>query len=87
MQVRTYSDARANLKQVMDDVVQDQEEVVVTRKNAEPVVILSLDAWNAIRETLHLLSTPSNARALRDSIAQLDSGLGTERALVDPVDA
>lgn len=81
MQVTSYTEARANLKDLMDRVVADHEEVVVTRKSGKPVVMLSLDAWNAIQETMHLLSTPANARALRDSITQLDAGGGTEREL------
>ncbi|WP_445193468.1 type II toxin-antitoxin system Phd/YefM family antitoxin [Sphingomonas sp. Tas61C01] len=82
MQVVTYTEARARLKDVMERVVDDHEEVVVTRKNGKPVVMVSLEAWNAIRETMHLLSTPANARALRESIAQLDAGEGVERELV-----
>jgi len=87
MQVVTYTDARANLKDVMEQVVEDHEEVVVTRKNGKPVVMVSLDAWNAIQETMHLLSTPANARALRESIAQLDAGKGVERDLIALADA
>ena len=82
MQVKTYTDVRANLKGVMEQVVDDHEEVVVTRKNGKPVVMVSLDTWNSIRETMHLLSTPANAQALRESIAQLDAGKGVERELV-----
>ncbi|WP_127090406.1 type II toxin-antitoxin system Phd/YefM family antitoxin [Aquabacter cavernae] len=84
MQVLTYTDARAKLKDVMDSVVDDHEEVIVTRKNGKPVVMVSLDTWNAIQETMHLLSTPANARALRDSIAQLDAGGGAVRELKEP---
>lgn len=84
MEVLNYTDARARLKDVLDRVVEDHEEVVVTRKSGKPAVIVSLDTWNAIRETLHLLSTPANARALRESIAQLDAGQGTERQLIEP---
>lgn len=87
MRVVTYTDARANLKDVMEQVVEDHEEVVVTRKNGKPVVMVSLDAWNAIQETMHLLSTPANARALRESIAQLDAGKGVERELIETADA
>lgn len=87
MEILTYTDARANLKDVMERVVADHEEVIVTRKNGKPVVMMSLDEWNAIRETMHLLSTPANARALRESIAQLDAGKGSERELVDPAEA
>jgi antitoxin YefM len=84
MDVLTYSDARANLKAVMDRVVDDRTHVVVTRQKAEAVVIVSLEDWNAMEETLHLLSTPKNAERLRSSIRQLDAGQGSERELVKP---
>lgn len=81
MDVLTYSDARANLKGVMDRVVENRTQVVVTRQKAEAVVMVSLSDWNAMEETMHLLSTPANAERLRASIAQLEGGQGTERAL------
>ena len=84
MDVLTYTDARANLKSVMDRVVGDREEVVIARRKGESVVIVSLDTWNAVQETLHLLSTPANAAALRRSIAELDAGHGVERDLIGP---
>lgn len=79
MQVLTYAAARADLKRVMERIVDDHEEVVVARKNGKAVV-MSLDAWNSVRETMHLWSTPANARALRDSIAQLDAGKDIARS-------
>ena len=81
MDVLTYSDARAQLKGVMDRAIHDKQEVIVTRKKGEAVVVVSLETWNAVNETLHLLSTPNNAARLRASIAQLDAGAGQERAL------
>jgi antitoxin YefM len=84
MDVLTYSDARANLKDVMDRVVKDRTQVVVTRQKAEAVVLVSLEDWNAMEETMHLLSTPLNAERLRSSIRQLDAGKGTERELANP---
>ena len=82
MDVVTYSDARANLKGVMDRVVADRTQIVITRQKAEAVVVVSLEDWNAMEETLHLLSTPTNAQRLRNSIRQLDSGEGSERELI-----
>ena len=79
MDVMTYSDARASLKDVMDRVIHDKAEVVVTRKNREAVVMLSLEEYNSIQETLHLLRSPANARRLRASIEQLDAGGGQDR--------
>ena len=83
MDVLTYSDVRANLKDVMDRVVTDRTQIVVTRQKAEAVVMVSLDDWNAMQETMHLLSTPRNAERLRASMRQLDAGKGIERDLVD----
>lgn len=82
MDVVTYSDARAQLKAVMDRAIHDKEEVIVTRKKGESVVVVSLETWNAISETLHLLSTPNNATRLRASIAELDAGSGEGRELI-----
>jgi antitoxin YefM len=84
MDVVTYSDARANLKDVMDRVVADRTQVVITRQKADAVVMVSLADWNAVEETLHLLSTPANAERLRRSIRQLDAGKGSERHLIAP---
>lgn len=84
MDVLSYSDTRANLKEVMDRVVEDRQPVIVTRQKAESVVMVSLADWNAMEETLHLLSSPANAAHLRESIAELDAGGGTERELIEP---
>lgn len=84
MNVITYSEARANLKEVMDRVVEDRTQIVITRQKAQAVVLVSLEDWNAMEETMHLLSTPTNAERLRSSIRQLDAGKGTERELVKP---
>jgi len=84
MDVLSYSDTRANLKKVMDRVVEDRQPVVVTHQKAESVVMVSLADWNAMEETLHLLSSPVNAARLRESIAELDAGGGTVRELIEP---
>jgi antitoxin YefM len=84
MDVLTYSDTRANLKDVMDRVVEDRAPVIITRQKAEAVVMVSLADWNAMEETLHLLSTPVNAERLRAAVRDLDAGGGTERELIEP---
>ncbi|MDP1875314.1 type II toxin-antitoxin system Phd/YefM family antitoxin [Phenylobacterium sp.] len=83
MDVITYSDTRANLKKVMDKVVDDRAPIVVTRARGEAVVMVSLADWNAMEETLHLVSRPANAQRLTDAIAQLDAGAGSERKLTE----
>lgn len=83
MDVLTYSDTRANLKDVMDRVVDDRSPVVITRQKAEAVVMVSLADWNAMEETLHLLSSAANAERLRAAIGELNAGSGVERSLTE----
>jgi antitoxin YefM len=84
MDVLTYSDTRAKLKEVMDRVVEDRAPVLVTRKRGEAVVMVSLADWNAMEETLHLISSPANAQRLAAAIGQLEAGGGSERELIEP---
>lgn len=84
MDVLSYSDTRANLKEVMDRVVDDHMPVVITRRQAEAVVMVSLADWNAMEETLHLLSSGANAARLKTAIGQLDADGGTARELIEP---
>ena len=84
MDVISYSETRAKLKDVMDRVVEDRSPVVITRQKAEAVVMVSLADWNAMEETLHLLSSDANARRLRTAVAELDAGEGLERDLPTP---
>ena len=81
MEVLTYSDARANFKGVMDRVTENRTQVVVTRQKGEAVVMVWLSDWNAMEETMHLLSTPANASRLQASIGQLEVGEGTGHEL------
>lgn len=74
MHVLSFTEARATLKQTMDDVCRDHEPAVITRQRGEPVVMISLEDYNGMRETLHLLGSPQNARRLRESIDQLQNG-------------
>ena len=77
----TFSDLRANMARHFDQVEADMSELVVTRQNHPPLVVMPLGELEALRETLHLLSTPANAQRLLRSIADLDSGRGIEREL------
>jgi antitoxin YefM len=83
MDVVNYSDARQNLKELMDRVSADLTQIVVTRQKSDPVVMVSLVEWNSILETLHLLSSPANAERLLSAIRELDSGEGAEHELIE----
>ncbi len=74
MQILTFSEARANLKQTMDDVCRDHEPAVITRQRGEPVVVMSLEDYNSMAETVYLLGNEKNATWLRESIAQHKAG-------------
>ena len=84
MKVLTISDVRKNFAAVVDMVIDDAEECVIPRGGGKAVVIVSLDEWNAMKETLHVLGSASNARRLLESIAQADAGLVEEHPLLDP---
>ena len=70
----------------IDSVLEDREEVVITRAGKEPVVLVALDDYESLKETAHLLQNPANARRLKESLESFEKGLGTERKLVDEVD-
>lgn len=74
MNILTFSEARAGLKTVMDDVCKDHAPTVITRVSGEHVVMLSLSDFNSIEETMYLLGSAKNASRLRESIAQLKAG-------------
>ncbi|MFD3705489.1 type II toxin-antitoxin system Phd/YefM family antitoxin [Nocardia sp. NPDC058658] len=66
----SHAEARATLASVLDAVVDDHDEVVVTRVGHEPAVVVSARAYKALKETVHLLGTPSNARHLERGLAE-----------------
>ncbi len=83
MKAISYTAARQNLAKTMESVCKDHAPIIVTRKASESVVIISLEDYSALEETAYLLRSPKNARRLIESIAQLESGQGTERELVE----
>ena len=83
MQVVNFTEARNNLKSLFDSVYEDSEEVIVNRKNGENVVIISLDSYNAMKETNYLLSSPKNRERLLNSLASSRAGKVTPRELAE----
>jgi len=79
----TYTDLRQNLKTFMDRVIQDHDPLIITRKNSENVVLMSVTEYNSLAETNYLLSNEANAKHLKKSIAQHRSGKIKTRALRD----
>lgn len=83
MDAVSYTTARANLAATMTRVCEDHEPLIITRNNAQSVVMLSLDDYKSLEETAYLLRSPNNARRLLESIAQLEAGQGIERDLIE----
>ena len=79
MKTITYSESRANYAATLDSVVEDREEVVITRAGREPVVMVALSEYETLREAAYLLRSPENARRLVTAIEELESGHGIER--------
>ncbi len=70
MRIVSFTEARNSLKAVLDSVVNDADTAVITRRDAEDAVVMSLDYYNSLMETVHLLRSPANAEHLNRSIAQ-----------------
>jgi antitoxin YefM len=75
MKALTIGDVQKHFAAVAEAVIDDAEECVIPLGEGEAVVIVSLDEWNAMKETLHVLGTRTNARRLLDNLDQLDAGL------------
>lgn len=82
MKTISFTESRARYAQTLDAVVDDREEVVVTRAGHEPVVIVSLSEYESLKETAYLLRSPRNAARLLRSIDRLESGGGSTRELL-----
>jgi len=83
MKTMSYSESRAHYAETLSAVVDDREEVVITRAGHEPVVIVSLGEYESLKETAYLLRNPENARRLLGSIDRLESGKGVVRDLAE----
>ena len=70
MRVVNFSEARNSLKNVIDQVIDDADYTVIARRDAPDAVLMSLETFNSLMETVHLLRSPANAAHLARSIDQ-----------------
>ncbi|MBU3006084.1 type II toxin-antitoxin system Phd/YefM family antitoxin [Paraglaciecola arctica] len=83
MRIVSFTEARNGLKAVLDNVIDDADTTIITRRDTVDAVVMSLDYYNSLMETVHLLRSPANAEHLNRSIAQFKAGKTTQRELID----
>lgn len=83
MDTITFTDARNNLRSVLNRVADDADYTIITRRDATDAVVMSLEQFNSLLETVHLLKSPANAAHLARSIEQYRAGKQVEHALID----
>lgn len=83
MRVVNYSDFRSHLAENLNVVNDDKEIVIVSRTQGKNVVVMDLDEYNSIQETLHLISTPANRKRLEEAVTEMNAGKSIKRKLID----
>ena len=83
MKIVTFTEARNKLKTVLDRVIDDADYTVITRRDGDDAVVMSLEYFDSLLETVHLLKSPANAAHLERSIAQYKQGKAAEKSLID----
>jgi len=83
MQIISFTEARNGLKSVLDRVVNDADCTVITRRDSEDAVVMSLDYYDSLIETVYLLKSPANGEHLRKSIEQFNQGKAQEKGLIN----
>lgn len=83
MRVINFTEARKHLKGVLDQVVDDADYTIISRRDAEDTVVMALDQFNSLMETVHLLKSPANSAHLAKSIEQYRSGKVEQHELIN----
>ncbi|MDJ0576528.1 MAG: type II toxin-antitoxin system prevent-host-death family antitoxin [Xenococcaceae cyanobacterium MO_234.B1] len=83
MDAITYTQARKNFTSVMNQVCDDHTPIIITRQSERPVVMISLEDYNAIEETMYLLRSPKNAQRLYKALEELKEGKYQRRDLIE----
>ena len=78
-----YTEFRTGLKNYLDNVENNNETLIIKRGSGKGTVLISLDEYNSIMETLHLLSSKNNAKRLFESIEQMKTGKKAKHSLIE----
>lgn len=82
METISYTSARENFKKTMEAVCKNHAPIAITRSNAEPVVMMSLEDYDAMAETVYLLRSPRNAARLLEAMDDIEAGRYSRQELV-----
>jgi antitoxin YefM len=77
----TYTQARANLKSLLDEVAENREQVIIHRRGGDDVALIAADELRGLIETAHLLRSPKNAQRLLDALRRAQAGKGRPEPL------
>lgn len=83
MKTITYTDLRARLAEIIDQVNSNHKPVIITRQNGKPAVLMSVEDFSAYEETAYLMRSPKNAARLEKSIAEIAAGQGKAHDLIE----
>ena len=78
-----FTEFRTGLKKFLDNVENNHETLIIKRKSGKGTVMISLDEYNSIMETVYLLSSKANADRLYESINQIKKGETVEHDLIE----
>ena len=79
----SYTHTRNNLAKILQQAEENREAIVVTRSGKNPSVILSMDEYESMQETLYLMSSPKNLERMVQSLADYDAGNFAQRELIE----
>ncbi len=83
MKAANFTEFRTKLKKYLDEVENNNETLIIKRGSGHGAVLISLDEFNSILETVHLLSSKANADRLYESIHQMKSGKSVKKRLIE----
>ena len=83
MDAITYTQARKNFSSVMNQVCDDHAPIIITRQSERPVVMMSLEDYSAMEETMYLLKSPANAQRLYKALEKLKEGKYQQHDLIE----
>jgi antitoxin YefM len=83
MTTLSYTHTRNNLAKVLQQAEENHEPIIITRSGKNPSVIMSMEEFESLKETLHLLSSPKNALRMQQSLKDYQAGNFVAGALME----